>query len=521
MNKLRYVALLLFAVIIANAAFSCSNKKTNSEIESIFQEMTVKPDTDEETEETEETEGETEPPAFADHLYVVIPKDCSAELSLKAKELSDELSAQTGIASTLKYDNELASAPSDACEILIGPTDRLASKNAIDVLRTDDYVCRWDNGAVVICGRSDSSTFKAIDRFSSDILPNASKYSLMSADAGFENITKYNISRITLNGYDLYDYVIAYNEGDGAFAQEQAYIIRDVINERSGYLLEVIEQSKLTEEQGKRLILSVNDTAPRIQTVKSDVVISARDSYTLSLCVIDFINSISSPDENGVVAVGYSDARIVEERDNSFGITYYTVKGAGNNVLFASAELTSAIKSFDGGLLIAFNVDAAVYQRLTSNNNLPQGIEIQKASFGSETTLIVHKPSDVKELTYAVSEDGRVMTLNLKSASGESFAFSYVTDATVNDVNSLNDVNCGGAFFLAGYNGELDGEEYDFSHKDSASLDSGTVKYIFSSNERAEISKTQTVAENNTYNFRLFSRVSLTMCGELLDYALK
>ena len=259
MKKLRYLALLLLIVVVADCVFSCSNKKTVSEIESIFQEMTVEPD--EETDEDEEGENneETEKPAFADHLYVVIPKDCSAELSLRARELSKRLSDKTGIVSTLKYDNELSSAPAGACEILIGNTDRLASKNAIDVLRTDDYICRWDNGAIVICGRSDSSIFKAIDKFLSDVLPGASKYSLMSPDAHFENIIEYDISSITLNGYDLYDYVISYSEDDGELVFEQADILRSVINRKSGYLLELIEENELTDEHGKRLILSIDE----------------------------------------------------------------------------------------------------------------------------------------------------------------------------------------------------------------------------------------------------------------------
>ena len=52
MKKLRYLALLLLIVVVADCVFSCSNKKTVSEIESIFQEMTVEPDeeTDEDTE---------------------------------------------------------------------------------------------------------------------------------------------------------------------------------------------------------------------------------------------------------------------------------------------------------------------------------------------------------------------------------------------------------------------------------------------------------------------------------------
>lgn len=521
MKKLRYLALLLFIVVVADCAFSCSNKKTVSEIESIFQEMTV--EVDEETDDDEESESleETEIPAFADHLYVVIPRDCSAELSLRARELCEMIGGKTGIASTLKYDNELSSAPAGACEILIGNTDRLASKNAIDVLRSDDYICRWDNGAIVICGRSDSSVFAAIDKFLTDVLPGASKYSLMSPDAHFENITEYGISSITLNGYDLYDYVIAYSERDGDLVFEQADILQRVIKRKSGYLLELIEKSKLTDEHGKRLILSIEEGSPKIQTVGSDVVISAGDAYSLSFCVADFINSISSPNDKGVVELKCFDLRELSLKDGFFGITYYAVKNSAENALFASAELISAIKSADSGAFVLFNVDSKVYERLTSNNNFPSGYEIQSASFGGEGTYIVHKSSLVRSLSYTVSEDGRTLTLNLIAASGEAFAFSYVKNSNESDVASISASSGVGAAFLEGYGAALDEADFGFHLKGSASLDSGAVDYAFASNNRTEICKDQSFARNNTYNFCLSARIRSVMSCELLDYTLE
>ena len=521
MKKLRYLAFLFFLIIIVISAFSCSNKKTNSEIESIFQEMTVEPD--EETDEDEEGENneETEKPAFADHLYVVIPKDCSAELSLRAREFSERLSDKTGIASTLKYDNELTSAPGGSCEILIGHTDRLASKNAIDVLRTDDYICRWDNGAIVICGRSDSSIFKAIDKFLSDVLPGASKYSLMSPDAHFENITEYDISSITLNGYDLYDYVISYSEDDGELVFEQADILRSVINRKSGYLLELIEEKELTDEHGKRLILSIDEGAAEIQTVGSDVVISAGDAYSLSFCVADFLKSIVSPDDKKIVELKCFDLKEIPIEDNSFGITYYIVKNSDKNALFASADLISAIKSSDRAVFLAFNVDPQVYARLTENNNFPSGYEIQSVAFGSEPAYIVYKSDLVKSLSYTVSGEGRILTVNLTAASGDSFAFSYILNATESDVASIKALSGVNAAFFAGYGGELAEEELGFYLKGIADLDSGAVDYIFAANEMAEISKEQSAAQNNTYKFCLSAKVRLRMSRELLDYALE
>ena len=63
-------------------------------------------------------------------------------------------------------------------------------------MKTNDYLCRWDDGALVICGRSDSATVFAIDKFIVDILPTSSQYSLMFADAHFELFNEYEIKKI-------------------------------------------------------------------------------------------------------------------------------------------------------------------------------------------------------------------------------------------------------------------------------------------------------------------------------------
>ena len=162
MKILRFISLLTLVFLMLPLCFSCGK---DDALDDIFEKMTFYTN--------DVSLGET---AFTEHIYVVIPKECSGELSLKARELVDKLKEQTGIIVTLKYDNEFNSNPKSSCEILVGGTDRLASKNALDVLKNDEYLCRWDNGAIVICGRSEQATVDALSRFITDILPTSSKY---------------------------------------------------------------------------------------------------------------------------------------------------------------------------------------------------------------------------------------------------------------------------------------------------------------------------------------------------------
>ena len=171
MKRFRFfISLLVIFCTLVNL-LSCSYN-SSSNIDDVFSQLIIN---------DSETEGE----AFAEHIYVIISNGCSGELSLKARELTNLISEKTGILTSLKYDNELTVIPVGSCEIALGNTNRLVSDNALDVLRYGEYLCRWDDGTLVICGRSDFDTTVAIDRFIDEILPICSKYSLMPAEAHF------------------------------------------------------------------------------------------------------------------------------------------------------------------------------------------------------------------------------------------------------------------------------------------------------------------------------------------------
>lgn len=192
MNNFKRVFLIILSLLIfCISAFTACGKSEEErkeerveEIESIFEHIVQESQLQSESESLTDTELET---SFADHLYVVIPKLCSSELSTKAREFVDLLGKQTGLLTTLKYDNELPNSPEGACEILLGNTDRLASKNAKSELKQNEYICRWDDGSLVLCGGSDEATLVAIERFIAEDLPYANQYSLMSDELAFES----------------------------------------------------------------------------------------------------------------------------------------------------------------------------------------------------------------------------------------------------------------------------------------------------------------------------------------------
>jgi hypothetical protein len=272
---------------------------------------------------SDETESEALP--FAEHIYVIIPHDCSGELSLKARELADGIKSKTGILTSLKYDTEMTVSPKGSCEVLLGDTNRLASDNAIDSLKDDEYLCHWDDGAVVICGRNDSSTINAIDRFIDEVLPSATKYSLMPSGARIEYKFEYVIERIILNGYDLYDYALVYPESNTCFEKEIAIGIRDFISSKSGYYLDVISNKELTVKNERIIMLSRSD-ANALSMSANGILLSGTDSYSLSLVAARLMSDIKSGAVGGRVDLNYTERIVLDAVDTSFESAFCFLK---------------------------------------------------------------------------------------------------------------------------------------------------------------------------------------------------
>ena len=149
-----------------------------------------------------ESEESTEK-SFAEKVYLIIPRDCSPELSSAAAELAVDITERTDVETVVKYDNESIMLYKNDLQILIGATDRLISREAIEPLRVADYICRWDRGVIVLGGRHDDATVEAIEKFRETVLCGATAEFIMSEDAHFEKIDEYELDSIKLNGYDL------------------------------------------------------------------------------------------------------------------------------------------------------------------------------------------------------------------------------------------------------------------------------------------------------------------------------
>ena len=136
-------------------------------------------------------------------LRIVVSASCSSELFSAAQDFAQKLTKQTGLPCKIVYDSENPSQESGVLEILLGNTDRAASKKAMRDLRTNDYLCKLEDGVLVLGGRSDKATSAALGRFYKEILPHATPTAILPSEGGFLSRANYTVNAIRVGGFDL------------------------------------------------------------------------------------------------------------------------------------------------------------------------------------------------------------------------------------------------------------------------------------------------------------------------------
>lgn len=108
-RSIRFILITVICFILF-AAVSCSNSEDSLDDYKQVLESASKED------ETQQ------PDPFAEKLYVIIPRKCSGELSVKALDLAKAIESKTGVTSAVKYDNERIDIGSKDVGVLLGAT---------------------------------------------------------------------------------------------------------------------------------------------------------------------------------------------------------------------------------------------------------------------------------------------------------------------------------------------------------------------------------------------------------------
>ena len=212
---------------------------------------------------------------------VIISREASGEVIDRARSLCTEIGEQTGVQTLLFYDDESLIYKDDTHELAVGYTSRTVSRVLLRGMRKDDYICAVEGGRTVLGGRSDEATLAAIDRFCREILPASSARSLLHEDGGFFFKGSYPVERVTLFGVELSEYSLEVTRSADTDAIDSAYLLRRLITERTGYILDVTVGSGAGRRITLRTSADGRDETAYSENTEMGVLLTAKDGRGL------------------------------------------------------------------------------------------------------------------------------------------------------------------------------------------------------------------------------------------------
>lgn len=416
MKKLFRLMLLFLSVALLICAVGCTDKRDDNLDE--FESLLLSTSTPAEYGD-----------AFASAIYVVIPSYSGFELVGHAKSLADAISEKTGINTFLKSDSEPT--VEGSFELLVGYTSRLISEENLSPLREDDYICRYDRGAIVLGGRSERATIEAINRFKSEILPGASYASLMSEYAYFEGYGEYAIDELTLNGFSIHEYTLVYSRD----AYEIADVLLRYIGENSGYWL-TTSTAESYEASGTRhiyLLLDENKgSGARISSEGGNVLLSAPDLCGLSLAVSTFISELLEDIPNNAGDCTVEGSRVLDYNVSGLDLAFGFVDNTGNLDIALTSTLGATIRKTESALICFSPTKSSLAKHVRLNAqsghtylevDLGDGIVLPILYKSAEISLIETECRDGSVWINATVNDGKLWRVRIKDVSGESLVY--------------------------------------------------------------------------------------------------
>ena len=249
--KLRsLVALLLVMLLLLPTLVSCMSSNPSAD------ETTAGSTTEAESTTTVETpEPEILMSLVANgvtNYKVIRSDDCSDAIATAAKGLADYLTQITGATFQVAndwYNSKKEQLPEKACEILVGNTNRVETKNAAYDLREEDYVVCEENDRIVIMGGNDRRTLEAIQYFKDNYVSVEEKN--VSIIKGEKATTRFNygLGSLKIEGVSIREYTVIYpKNAEDLFPYNAALNFVDYVKSELGFDIKIADDSKAVSE---------------------------------------------------------------------------------------------------------------------------------------------------------------------------------------------------------------------------------------------------------------------------------
>lgn len=231
--------------------------------------------------------------------YVIVrPSNATFSMTLAASTLSKSIKAETGATvSSIGDTNKLNARASGLHEILIGPTNRAASKGDFSHLDEKDFAIKEIDGAVVIRAGSDAAYVDAVNYIDQQFIKEKS-FSIPSG-YDFTYLHEYEIASLSLCGNDISEYSIIHG---GGYTKELAENLAAEILAKTGKTLKLVE-GETAKTPAISVLAKDSEKAPAEYSVNGkngNVVISSQTGMGLKTACEAFTSALFYSDKKQV-----------------------------------------------------------------------------------------------------------------------------------------------------------------------------------------------------------------------------
>ncbi|MBR4206300.1 MAG: right-handed parallel beta-helix repeat-containing protein [Clostridia bacterium] len=147
-------------------------------------------------------------PDFFDGCTLIRPDEASQDLVWSAARFRSQLESDFGMKLGISSDwlEPGETVPADSREILVGGTNRPQSPDHTKLGR-DDYIIRFENDRLILCGGSDEAT-AAAEQFFAEYLVSEKRICLPYGE-GYLHTVAYVCDSLTVDGVELSDYALS------------------------------------------------------------------------------------------------------------------------------------------------------------------------------------------------------------------------------------------------------------------------------------------------------------------------
>ena len=261
---------------------------------------------------------------------IILPEDCSEELSAEVETLRKALVSLTGIAFYISNDRTGDGAVvSGASEMVIGNCRRTESQELLKELRYRDYAVCATEANILIAGHEDTTVLRAIRYLIAvlehdGVVQDGGNHYLMWEDYRY-TASSYRLEQMTIQGVALSEYRIVYAADALSTAPKQlAEQIQQAIGRASGYVLPVVTDAE-PESDYEILIGNTNRNVStkedllcyRVGISDRQLVFSAGGYYSLGQAVAAFAAYLNDSDDGVLDGISLEDAEILTVPDHT------------------------------------------------------------------------------------------------------------------------------------------------------------------------------------------------------------